>query len=513
VLAVGFVGVLLTLVLVIVLPVEAWLDAWRAIAVLIGALSLLLLLRTTRVDRAFFAAAALVLTLVDLWAFSAVYAQTFNQIAPRAEIFPRPRVLEYLNLDDHVRVLTSEWILPWTSVMNESLYPNLNAAHNVVAAGGYTPLTPRNTREYLDDLSPVMVNKLGVRYFLIPQLLPVDPPTEAADVYNPFLIDPVTNPLEFSIVDADSIEIESSLAQSANLPNGAIVADIVLTDEASKEYRVQLLAGRDTAEWAYDRSDVTQAVQHSRPELASSFPARSAFPIQEHTGHTFQTRINFADQPAPIVSLRIEPRINRDLLHIQRIALLNGDASIDLAPLLGRGRHSLVYRSEDVAVFENGDVTRRAFITHNVKQVDDQEAFRQLRSPQPNAEIYVAEGPEFDTDVGQGFNEKAEIVVYEPERVVIDTVLDSEGYLVLTDAWDPGWTVLVDGKPAQLTRADVIFRAVLLPQGTHRVEFLYRPRSLYFGLILSGIGVALLGIGLLASLLLRVPLSNRRTSI
>ncbi len=502
-------GVTFFLALLIVLignalAVETWLELWRALPVVLGGLAALLVLRVTRVDRVFFTAAAMGLVLIDLLAFGAVYSQTFNQIAPRAEIFPRPRVLDELDLTDRSRIMTSEWILPWISVMNESLYPNLNAAHGVAGAHGYTPLIPRNTREFLENLSPVMLSKLGVRYYMIPQLLPVDAQTEAADMHDPFLIDPIHEPLEFSIVDADSIEIESSLAQSAYLPDGAIVADVVLTDEAGKEYRVQLLAGRDTAEWAYDRSDVIRAIKHARPEIASTFAARSAFPIQEHKGHTFRTRINFADAPAPIVQVRIEPRINGDLLHIQSVSLLTGDAAIDLAPVTGKGRHALVYRSEDVAVFENKDVVRRAFITHNVRRVEDAEALAQLRSPKPNAEIFVAEGPEFETDLGHGLGERAEIVIYEPERVVIETRLDSEGYLVLTDAWDPGWRVTVDGKPAPLTRADVIFRAVLLPAGQHRVEFLYAPRSFYIGLVLSGVGVVLLGIALLASLLVRI---------
>lgn len=495
---------LLILALANVLPVDAWLDAWRLLPVIFGGLALLLILRTTRVDRFFFTISAVGLTLVDLLAFSAVYAQTYNQIAPRAEIFPRPRVLEQLKLDDGARVLTSEWILPWISVMNQSLFPNLNAAQDVVAAHGYTPLTPLKTQEFLDEPSPVMLNKLGVRYFLIPQLLPVDSKTEASDVYNPFLLDPISTPLDFSPVDSDSIEIESSLAQSAGLSDGALIADIVLWDESGKGYRQPLLAGRDTAEWAYDRSDVAQVIKHKRPDVASSFPARSAFPIEEHVGHTFRTRLNFANAPAPIVRLHIEPKIDAGLLHVQSLALLNGDARIDLAPLLGKGRHALVYRSEDVAVFENPDASPRAFITHNVQAVSDDEAFRQLRSPQPNAEIFVSEGPEFDTDIGQGFNESAQIVSYEPERVVIDTQLDSEGYLVLSDAWDAGWIALVDGAPAPVVRADVILRAVLLNPGAHRVEFLYRPRAFYMGVLLSGIGIVGLGIAVLGAVLVRL---------
>lgn len=502
----GGAALVLSLVILIgvnFLTVDTWLDLWRGLPVLFGALALLLVLRASRTSRSFFTISAVGLTLVDVLAFSAVYAQTYNQIAPRAEIFPRPRVLDQLNLETGARIMTSEWILPWISVMDQSLFSNLNAAHGVTAAHGYTPLTPRNTREFLDNLTPVMLNKLGVRYYLIPQLLPVDPKTEGADVHDPFLIDPVTAPLEFSIVDADSIEIESSLAQSASLPNNAPVANVILTDQDGKEYRVQLLAGRDTAEWAYDRSDVLRVIKYPRPEVASTFPARSAFPIENHVGHTFRTRLNFAPSPAEIVKLRVEPLIDPGLLHIQNITLLNGDAQIDLAPLLGKGRHVIIYRSEDVAVYENLDAAPRAFVTHNVKQADDAEAFRQLQAPIPNAQIFVSDGPEFDSDLGQGLDEHADISLYEPERVILDTHLDSDGYVVLTDAWDPGWIALVDGVPAPITRADVIFRAVQLPEGSHRVEFLYRPRSFYIGLLLSGIGIAILAIALLVTVLVR----------
>lgn len=504
--ALGITAVLAAVILISVqlLPTDAWLDAWRALPVIFGGLAVLIVVRASRISRAFFTVGAAGLTLLDVMAFSAVYAQTFNQIAPQTEIFPHPRVLDHLDLKAGERVLTSEWILPWISVMNQSLYPNVNAAHGVTAAHGYTPLTPRATREFLDTLSPVMLNKLGVRYYLVPQLLPVDAKTEGADVYDPFLPDPIRAPLVFSTVDADGVEIESSLAQSAGLKNGAVVAEVVLTDETGKEYRVSLLAGRDTAEWAYERSDVLEMIQHARPEMASSFPARSAFPIQEHFGHTYRARINFADAPAPIVKVSVEPKIDPGLLHIQRIALLNGDAAFDLAPLLGKGRHALVYRSEDVAVFENPDASPRVFITHNVKQADDAEAFSQLHAPLPNAEIYVAEGPEFDSDVGEGFNERADIVLYEPERVATEAKLDSDGYLILTDAWDPDWTVLVDGAPATMTRADVIFRAVLLHEGSHRVEFLYRPRAFYIGLIVSGLGIVVLGISALGVVLFRL---------
>jgi uncharacterized membrane protein YfhO len=43
----------------------------------------------------------------------------------------------------------------------------------------------------------------------------------------------------------------------------------------------------------------------------------------------------------------------------------------------------------------------------------------------------------------------------------------------------------VDGAPAQILRADYALRAVRVPQGTHRIEFRYRPRWLGVGLFMS----------------------------
>jgi uncharacterized membrane protein YfhO len=61
---------------------------------------------------------------------------------------------------------------------------------------------------------------------------------------------------------------------------------------------------------------------------------------------------------------------------------------------------------------------------------------------------------------------------------------------VLVDAYDPGWRARVDGRDAPLLRANLAFRAVELPTGMHRVEFVFRPRSVVVGLGVSAAGIA-----------------------
>jgi uncharacterized membrane protein YfhO len=88
-------------------------------------------------------------------------------------------------------------------------------------------------------------------------------------------------------------------------------------------------------------------------------------------------------------------------------------------------------------------------------------------------------------DDTQSATYKADILSYEPERVVIETNGDRAGWLVLTDAWYPGWRAKVDGMPVEIARADVLFRAVPVPAGHHRVEFTYDPLPFQAGVVIS----------------------------
>lgn len=96
----------------------------------------------------------------------------------------------------------------------------------------------------------------------------------------------------------------------------------------------------------------------------------------------------------------------------------------------------------------------------------------------------------------QGF---AHVDTYDPDRVVVSTSSDREAMLVLSDNYYPDWAVRVDGKPAELLRADHTFRAVEVPAGQHQVTFSFRPGSLITGfriylvcvLLLAGYGLAL----------------------
>src|SRR5262249_47775066 len=81
-----------------------------------------------------------------------------------------------------------------------------------------------------------------------------------------------------------------------------------------------------------------------------------------------------------------------------------------------------------------------------------------------------------------------------PQRLVLHTRSDADGYAVLTDAWFPGWEAQLDGAPAPVLRANLAFRAVAVPAGEHELVLRYRPRPLRAGLAVAAI--AALGLAL-----------------
>jgi hypothetical protein len=79
----------------------------------------------------------------------------------------------------------------------------------------------------------------------------------------------------------------------------------------------------------------------------------------------------------------------------------------------------------------------------------------------------------------------ATITKYGLNEVTVETSSPGPALLRLADLWYPDWTATVDGRPAEILRADYALRAVPVPGGSHRVEFRYRSAAIRNGLTLS----------------------------
>ncbi|MEW5717832.1 MAG: YfhO family protein, partial [Chloroflexota bacterium] len=383
--------------------------------------------------------------------------------------------------------------------MRESLYPNVSLIYGVPNATGYTPLLPQLTSEYLEGPSAPMLNLMNVRYFIKPQMLPTNATTEGDDLYIEFAPKYITATVTFSPTVATRLKVISSLAQSVDWRDGQIVAQIRLVTQDGLAQTIPLRAGNDTAEWAYERTDVRKVIKHAMPPIATTFPARSAFPTESHAGHNFLAQFDLTrdDKPLIIVSCTIQPVIDPGLLHIERVSFVAPDGKeVTLADLTGNSDFALIYRTNEVAVFENLDVMPRAFLVHAARVADDKSALAEMqRNDFKPAQLALLAngGAPMRAGDAQRDDESVEIVSYKPERVVLSVRASADAYLVLADAWYPSWIARVDGVEVPLHRADLIFRAVRVAPGEHQVEFEYRPTWLCIGAAISAIALLIVG--------------------
>ena len=442
------------------------------------------------------ATGALVLIVIDLLAFNAVYNLTYNQTMPLAEFTAAPRSLSYFRAQEGVyRIYTHEEIVPVLPVMRESYYPNLSLIHGLASANGSFPLLPSGYARFVEQMTPRMLDLLGIEYFLIPQLLPVDEASEFYDLENPYALNPVGRVIEIPPTPAATVEVHSYVSHSVDWPDGHPVAEIKLHGTEGQLEAISLQAGWHTAEWAYDRSDVSQDVRHRQAPVVRTWPARSGFPPENHSGYVYRARFQLAS-PFRVQSIEVRPLVPQAYLRIERLILIDEQGGHNtLAQLVNMGDHTLSYRSEDVAVYRNHDVLPRAFVVHRARAVqDDDEALQLLRQDdfEPRAEVLLAAEQVHSSLFASNEADRVDLLTYDSQRVTVDVEASADGYLVLTDAWYPGWRVRVDGQEAPLLRADVIFRAVQVPAGRHVVEFEYVPQSFRVGLVVSVAALTLL---------------------
>lgn len=154
-------------------------------------------------------------------------------------------------------------------------------------------------------------------------------------------------------------------------------------------------------------------------------------------------------------------------------------------PHLGAGALPFVARTRHAYIYENPDVLPRVQFLQRVMPVEFGSIVAAGHWPEfdPKTTVLLDQG---DVDLqglageaepADGAESSARITRYENTIVEVEVVAAGAGFLVLNDAWHPWWAVEIDGEPAVMHKANVMFRAVRVPAGRHRVVFEFRPFS------------------------------------
>ncbi len=142
-----------------------------------------------------------------------------------------------------------------------------------------------------------------------------------------------------------------------------------------------------------------------------------------------------------------------------------------------------------VWIYENPNVLPRAYVGHYAQSATDEQALAAIQDKNFDPWHAVLVAPPLAPAL-QPLTENdpqtpltpATVIDYRAHQVTVEVDNPAPGILVLADTWYPGWEVTIDGRPAELLQVNYALRGVALESGIHRIQFNFRPLSVYLGL-------------------------------
>jgi uncharacterized membrane protein YfhO len=131
-----------------------------------------------------------------------------------------------------------------------------------------------------------------------------------------------------------------------------------------------------------------------------------------------------------------------------------------------------VYTEGTIHVYENKNVLPRAFFVSSIRTTSSkQQTINAMFEPNLSlGETAVVQTKDAIT-TKPDFYDTVTISTYKETNIIIATHSQHGAFLVLTDSYYPTWHAYIDGKETKIYQTDYAFRGVVVPKGSHTVEF------------------------------------------
>ena len=144
------------------------------------------------------------------------------------------------------------------------------------------------------------------------------------------------------------------------------------------------------------------------------------------------------------------------------------------------GDLNLIARTEDGYLYENTGALPRAMFVPGWRTADFSRIVKNGTWPdfQPTSTVLLETPPadlQAPFDPGNAGLASIRMTSYRNTEVFLEIDTPRSGIVVLNDLWHRWWRVDVDGQPRPMLKANVMFRAVQVAAGRHRIHFEFAP--------------------------------------
>jgi hypothetical protein len=140
-----------------------------------------------------------------------------------------------------------------------------------------------------------------------------------------------------------------------------------------------------------------------------------------------------------------------------------------------------------MVVQENPGVLPRAWFVDSIVVANNAaEVFQMLNSPnfEPQRFAILEKNP--STTPQKSDSVSVRIVSYKAHSITLETYCEETSVLVLSEVYYPvGWRAFIDGIGTEIHKTNYILRSVVVPEGSHTVEFRFEPKSYEMGYLIS----------------------------
>ncbi len=295
---------------------------------------------------------------------------------------------------------------------------------------------------------------------------------------------------------ADQLALITAMSRSNHIPDQTPVARITIRTTDGQVIERELLAGRDTSEWAHERPEVKAKIKHGLAEVFDSQPAdaqNSFSSLRFLKRFPLKARLNVA---------RVEmTKLVKDAdVGVWNATLIDSQtgASQTLHPF-DPDRWETEYKKDGVMVARNKRAMPRVWLATEAEALDATQIWLRIRGlPDAKTQTVTAFDPRRTAlmEIEPAKLPKlsggelapdayARFASYEPNRLVIETNNDKPAVLVVSERHYPGWVATLDGAKTPIHQTDFLLRGVVVPAGKHTIEMSYRAPQARNGAIIS----------------------------